>query len=108
MKFPDDSHGFPNGNLNVTPCLAIIASCHVSFPPVIVRGDVNDLHKYLLTYNSVDHAVLKPESRGPVALPFATKDLVVEAFDQPQAGRAGDSYDILPFLIPLESLGGNA
>lgn len=43
-----------------------------------------------------------------MAPPFPAKYLVVESCDQAQAARAGDSDDVLPFLIPLERLGGEA
>ena len=66
--------------------------------------DVDNLNQDLLTNDPVDHAVLKSKPRRAVPRPFTTKQLAVEALDQPQSGGTRDSDYILPFLVPLPDL----
>ncbi len=58
----------------------------------------------MLLLNQVHDAILIPQARGSVALPFGSQGLIPKPLNQSQSARAGDGYDILPFLVSLQYL----
>jgi len=108
LELPHDSNRLANRDVNIPPGFSIDSLCHGSLSPVVVDRDVDHLNQDLLANDPVDHPVLKSEPRSAVPPRFTTKRLVVETLDQSQSGGTRDSDYVLPFLVPLDHLDGEA
>ena len=73
-----------------------------------MRRDVDNENLDSLRLHAIDHAILLAKSRGPMALPLAAQDLVLETFYQPQTLRTRHPDDVFPLLIPRQDIDGNA
>jgi hypothetical protein len=63
---------------------------------------INYLNNDILFLDQIDDAILISQSRRPMAFPFPSQSFVPEALDEPEALRAGNYHDVLPFLISLQ------
>lgn len=71
---------------------------------MVVGSDVDDQDLALPIDDSVDHTMLKAQTRRAVSSPFASQRLIVEPLDQSQRGGSRDPDDVFPLLVALQDL----
>jgi hypothetical protein len=73
-----------------------------------MRRYANHLNKQDIGHKPINHPPLLIEPRRTATLPFPSQRLTVKSFNSAQPPWTGKAGDVLPFLVALEDIQGDA